>query len=195
MLPPRGIRNHNPGNLKEHPGDKTLWLGERATDDDLDITLTEKKYKQKDESLKLRTFKEEHYSAFFSYLVDTYPSEAEDPDGVGVYVTDKAKQRAGKYLDGHDLMPVWVSEHYDDVDPSEKAFVAIKDMFSDFRKSDHYQNLSKRERMCMNEKKFRSAISKSATYKSRYREKMKVRLHDGTYNTKDGLVDVRKKPS
>ena|SRR3990167_4467406 len=33
-MPARGIRNNNPGNLKELPGDKTQWLGERATDDD-----------------------------------------------------------------------------------------------------------------------------------------------------------------
>lgn len=30
----RGLRNRNPGNLKELPGDTTQWLGERATDDD-----------------------------------------------------------------------------------------------------------------------------------------------------------------
>ena len=31
---PRGIRNNNPGNIKELRGDSTLWQGERATDDD-----------------------------------------------------------------------------------------------------------------------------------------------------------------
>jgi len=31
---PRGLRNNNPGNLKELPGDRTQWKGERATDDD-----------------------------------------------------------------------------------------------------------------------------------------------------------------
>lgn len=31
---PRGIRMNNPGNIKELPGDKTRWKGERATDDD-----------------------------------------------------------------------------------------------------------------------------------------------------------------
>ncbi len=30
----RGLRNNNPGNLKELPGDSTQWVGERATDDD-----------------------------------------------------------------------------------------------------------------------------------------------------------------
>ena len=30
----RGLRNNNPGNLKELPGDTTQWVGERATDDD-----------------------------------------------------------------------------------------------------------------------------------------------------------------
>lgn len=31
---PRGIRNHNPLNLRERPKDRTVWVGERATDDD-----------------------------------------------------------------------------------------------------------------------------------------------------------------
>lgn len=31
---PRGIRNDNPGNLRESPGDGTQWVGERASDDD-----------------------------------------------------------------------------------------------------------------------------------------------------------------
>lgn len=30
----RGIRNNNPGNIREAPGDKTKWKGERVTDDD-----------------------------------------------------------------------------------------------------------------------------------------------------------------
>lgn len=32
--PPRGYRNNNPGNIRELPGDKTDWVGERTTDDD-----------------------------------------------------------------------------------------------------------------------------------------------------------------
>lgn len=31
---PRGVRNNNPGNIKELVGDKTNWQGERTTDDD-----------------------------------------------------------------------------------------------------------------------------------------------------------------
>ena len=150
-----------------------------------------KKYKPKDESLKSRTFKEEHYCAIFKYLVDTDRTDAED--GVGIYVTEKAKQRAGKYLDNNDLMPTWVSEHYDDADESESAFSSIKDIYCKFKMSEHYQNLNKRERTLMNEKNFRSSISKSAKYKLKYREKGKVRFADGKYNTKDGLVDLKEK--
>ena len=104
----------------------------RAKDDDLGIALNEKKYKPKDVSLKSRTFKEEHYCAFFKYLVDTDRVDTED--GVGIYITEKAKQRAGKYLDDNDFMPTWVSEHYDDADVSEKKFASIKDLFCDFKR-------------------------------------------------------------
>lgn len=31
---PRGIRNNNPGNIRETSGDATKWMGERASDDD-----------------------------------------------------------------------------------------------------------------------------------------------------------------
>lgn len=31
---PRGIRNNNPGNIREAKGDHTQWVGERAADDD-----------------------------------------------------------------------------------------------------------------------------------------------------------------
>lgn len=34
IMKTRGLRNNNPGNIKELPGDTTQWLGERATDDD-----------------------------------------------------------------------------------------------------------------------------------------------------------------
>jgi len=168
-----------------------LASDERAKDEELGITYNEKKYKPKDESLKSRTFKEEHYCAIFKYLVDTDRTDAED--GVGIYVTEKAKQRAGKYLDNNDLMPTWVSEHYDDADESESAFSSIKDIYCKFKMSEHYQNLNKRERTLMNEKNFRSSISKSAKYKLKYREKGKVRFADGKYNTKDGLVDLKEK--
>ena len=77
---------------------------------------------------------------------------------------------------------------------SERAFVTIKDIFCDFKMSEHYQNLSKRERTLMNEKKFRSAISKSAKFKSKYREKEKARFIDGKLIQLEGwaLVDLKK---
>lgn len=31
---PRGVRNHNPGNIREAAGGGTEWVGERTTDDD-----------------------------------------------------------------------------------------------------------------------------------------------------------------
>jgi hypothetical protein len=33
----RGIRNNNPGNIREGAGDRTVWFGERVTDDDPDF--------------------------------------------------------------------------------------------------------------------------------------------------------------
>jgi hypothetical protein len=41
----RGMRNNNPGNVRESKGDSTAWVGERATDDDSAFEeFTEMKY-------------------------------------------------------------------------------------------------------------------------------------------------------
>ena len=37
LMVPRGIRNNNPGNLREPPGGGDLWVGERVTNDDPDF--------------------------------------------------------------------------------------------------------------------------------------------------------------
>ena len=130
---------------------------ERATDDSLGHTLDEPKYKRIDTSLKDAAFKEEHYCAFFKYLVESYRTPIEgDADGVGVYVSAKAKQRAGKYLDAHDPVPAWMDEHYYDVsmpDASAEAasFNSYKDLYADFKQtSEFYQSLRGREKTLMN---------------------------------------------
>jgi len=156
------------------------------------------KYKKIDTSLKDASFKDDHYCAFFDYLVGSCPIE-DDADGVAVYVSENAKNRAGNYLDANDLMPAWVDEHYEILAPDtaserEVEFRSIKELHADFRTSATFQTLSRREQRGMNESKFRGAIKKSARFKGKYREAKKVRLSDGKYNDKDGLVDVQKKP-
>ena len=69
--------------------------------------------------------------------------------------TREAAQRrrrdpTGKHLDANDLMSTWVSEHYEDADEIERAFIAIKDLYYAFKTSEHYQKLNRRERPLMN---------------------------------------------
>ena len=70
--------------------------------------------------------------------------------------------------------------------------MSIKDLYAHFKKSDHFQTLSKREQRNQNEGKFRKAIAKSNAYKTLYREAQKVRLDPARslYNSKDGLINV-----
>ena len=105
----------------------------------------------------------------------------------------RRRDSTGKHLDVNDLMPTWVSEHYEDADEIERAFIAIKDLYYAFKTSEHYQKLNRRERPLMNLMQFRSAISKSAKYKPKYRASQRGSVRDGTYHAQDGLVDLKKK--
>ena len=90
-----------------------------------------------------------------------------DAEGVGVYVTLKAKQRAGKYLDENDLLPAWMDEHYEIVehDSDSVAFLSCKALYDDFKASEHFQTLNAREKRLLNQSKFKGAIKKSTRFK------------------------------
>jgi hypothetical protein len=186
-------------------GDKGTSVRERLVVIDFPMTFTDdpqllkeqpQTHRRKDKSLKLPAFKEEHYCALFDYLVNSYPIEG-DETGLGIYITEQSKQRAGKYLDAHDFFPSWLSEHYDVLAPDPEhdepvAFLSIKELYADFRASPQFQDMCKKEKRLMAESKFRAAITKSNAFKGFYREAKKVRI-DGKCNSKDGLINVRKK--
>ena len=78
-----------------------------------------------------------------------------------VYFSKACWDRAAAYLDLNDFIPSWVSEHYRTIQTEcIKTFVSIKDLYAHFKKSDHFQTLSKREQRNQNEGKFRKAIAK-----------------------------------
>ena len=166
------------------------------TDDTQLLQEQPQTHRRKDKSLKLPAFKEEHFCALFEYLVHQYPVER-DETGLGIYITEQSKQRAGKYLDANDFFPSWLSEHYDVLAPDPESdepvtFLSIKELYTVFRGSPQFQDMSKKEKVLMAEGKFRAAIAKSNAFKGLYREAKKVRVN-GKQTTKDGLINVQKK--
>lgn len=140
-----------------------------------------------DKSLKSRCFKEEHYCAYFKLLVTS--DLLKDVPIDDVYITKASWDLAGTYLDNNDFMPSWVNEHYKVIESdTHVAFAPIKEMYTRFRESDMFQDLSKRERKLLTETKFRDAIAHSNKYKTCYREAHQVRVH-GKSNTSIGLVN------
>jgi len=142
--------------------------------------------------LKHTAFKEEHYCAYFKYLVTA--EELKDVPVDHVHTTAESKKLARKYLDDNDPIPSWISEHYNtlpDTDPVR--FITTKDLYKHFKESDHYTTLSKVEKRQLNESSFRHEIAKSSKYKPLYREAMKVKIGSGPYNTKDGVVNIAPK--
>ena len=154
-------------------------------------------YRPLDETLKSTTFKETHYCALFKFLATT-PLLADVPIDK-VHITEASRVQAGIYLDNNDFMPSWITENYTKlprlVSSGPQTFVSIKELYAGFKTSDKFENLTKQQKRAYNEAKFREAVMKSNAYKGHYMAASKVRIpglfNDG-YNTKDGLIDIKK---
>lgn len=91
-LIPRGVRLNNPLNLREYEGDKTVWLYERATDDDKEFEefdIPEGGYRAA--SINFRTYKNKHGIDTPRALVSKWaPPKGKDATGKTYYQDTQA---------------------------------------------------------------------------------------------------------
>jgi hypothetical protein len=74
----RGLRNNNPGNVREAPGGGDTWLGERATDDDPAFEeFTEMRYGVRAAAIVYRNYQRKYGLRTISQLISRWapPSE------------------------------------------------------------------------------------------------------------------------
>jgi len=98
---PRGIRMNNPGNLRESPGDKTQWLGERATDDDpIFEEFTAPEYGIRAIARVIRTYYERHGCNTVRQIIDRWaPANENDTASYIQHVADRCGVGADQVID------------------------------------------------------------------------------------------------
>ena len=131
--------------------------------------------------IKEESFKCEHRCALFEYLLKNAPKT--------LFVPESIKARTNEYIEDCDPFLSWFNDNYNKT-TDKNDIVKVKDLFIDFKNKDYYQNLSKKEKRELNEKKFIKMISENLTLHKYYFARKKI---DGV-DTRNILMFHKPKP-
>lgn len=118
------------------------------TDDLEDLEKDPIKFRPQDKSLKDDSFKEQHYSALFMYLIKNH-------QGIDIYIPDACKRLALKWILDKDDFVGWFMENYKE-DPEN--LLPIKDLYREFKYSSFFSSMSKAQQRANNEKNFKDDV-------------------------------------
>ena len=118
------------------------------TNNQEDITNDPIKYRKGDDYYKTDSFKEEHYSALFKYLINNHKSNE-------LYTPDECRKLALKWMLDKDDFVGWFMEHYEE---NANGIVSVKDLYKEFKHSSFFMSMNKAQQRQNNEKNFKEMV-------------------------------------
>jgi phage/plasmid-associated DNA primase len=115
--------------------------------------------------IKEESFKREHRCALFEYMLKYAPKK--------LYVPESIKARTAEYIEDCDPFLSWFNDNYEHTQ-NKNDVLKIKDVFHDFKNKDYYQNLNKKEKRELNEKKFVKMIDENLSLHKYYFARKKI---------------------
>jgi phage/plasmid-associated DNA primase len=113
---------------------------------------------------KTDVWKIEHRCAFFNYLTKNAKKQ--------LYIPKCVKEETQKYLMDNDDLSIWVEDNYD-YDTTAK-FIKIDEIYEDYKISEYYHNMTKRDKQKMTLKVFKEMIQSNIKMRSFYCDKKKI---------------------
>ena len=126
------------------------------TDDEYELKHNPRA-KQQNSYLKEDEFKLKHKCALFIYLIENAPKQ--------VYIPNNIKKRTREYLLDNDELYTWFLDNYQQ---EQNSFVKVKDVYYQWKSSDLFLNLSKKEKRKNNEKFFKRTIDENIELRKYY---------------------------
>jgi len=128
---------------------------------------------------KQHSFKDKHYCALFKYILMNSPKD--------LYVPQVVKIRSKEYVVENEDFFGWFNEKYIITDDVNNDVVRVKDVFNNYKNSDFYYHLTKKEKRKNTFKNFRDKIRFHLVLKNHYRDNKTNKI------TAVRLVGIREK--
>jgi phage/plasmid-associated DNA primase len=105
-------------------------------------------------------FKKQHYCALFKYILMNAPKD--------LYIPKSVRTRSKEYVVDNEEFFGWMSEHYI-ITNNQNDIVKVKDLFSNYKNSEFYMHLTKKQKRKCNLKSFQDTIKHHLILKNHYR--------------------------
>ena len=106
-------------------------------------------------------FKKQHYCALFKYILDNAPKD--------LYVPDNVRTRSKDYVIENEEFFGWFNEKYIITNNVNNDIVKVKDLFNNYKNSEFYMHLTKKQKRKCNLKNFQETIKHHLILKNHYR--------------------------
>jgi len=124
---------------------------------------------KKDDYYKSSEFQTKFRCVLFKTLLKYWKEYQKQNENIDEFICDSVKERTNAYLEANDEMKSWFDEKYE-MTGNREDILQIKDIYEDFKHSDTWTNMSKRERREMNKKGFTEKISGNIHFRKYYKE-------------------------
>ena len=116
-------------------------------------------------------FQLQHRCAFLKILMDAY--QRYTADQCHLKIPKSIKERSNEYLENSSELYQWILDTYEKTD-NKKDMVKIKDMYSTFKTSDFYHDLSKSDRRKFNQDYFKKEIVENVFLRRHHQERQEI---------------------
>ena len=106
-------------------------------------------------------FKKKHYCALFKYIIDNAPAD--------LYIPDNVRTRSKDYVIENEEFFGWFNEKYVITNNVNNDIVKVKDLFNNYKNSEFYMHLTKKQKRKCNLKNFQETIKHHLILKNHYR--------------------------
>jgi len=113
---------------------------------------------------KTMEWQQEYKCVLFDYLIKHSKKE--------LYIPKCIKNETQNYLMENDDLSIWVEDNYD-YDTTAQP-ITIKELFADYKSSEYYYNMSKRDKQKMTEKVFKEMIQSNIKMRSFYYDRKQI---------------------
>ena len=151
----------------------------------------------KNDYYKSTEFQTKYRCVLFKTLIKYWKEYLDKKENIDVFICDSVKERTNSYLEANDEMKSWFDDHYERTG-NRDDILQIKDIYDDFKNSEIWQNISKRERRELNKKGFTEKISGNIHFRKYYKEREKSKMVQEKYgvslmrNVFVGFVKIEK---
>jgi len=152
---------------------------------------------KKNEHYKSTEFQNKMRCVLFRTLCGYWKEYTQKNENIDEFVCESVKERTSAYLEANDELKSWFDEHYEKTDQRDDV-LQLKDVYENFKHSDTWNNMSKRERRELSKKGFNEKVCGNIHFRKFFKEREKSKAVQEKYGIKEmrnvliGFIKIEK---